>query len=176
MNFPSIFILDCNNCFYTILSMNATLSRVNSHSHAYCLSLETVWEGPEIILLKFRGKTNYNIFAVILTQSASQLEACQQITHIQLSVPPHASLSLWKLFSRRRLYKYDNTSPSQALKQYAAICQEGNMELEKELCICLQMQRIHRHMVLKTTSFYRIQWLDEPAGECLNWKDLPSKH
>ena len=78
--------------------------------------------GPEIILPKFSGKTNYNVFAIFLIQSASQIEPCQQKTHIQLSVPPHASRSLWKLFSSRQGSTHVNMTPHQQARHW------GNMQ------------------------------------------------
>jgi len=56
------------------------------------------------------------------------------------------------------------------------LCQKGKVDVGKELHICPQMQRILRNLILKTIFFYRIQWLDDPAGEMSDLKNLPSKH
>lgn len=94
---------------------------------------------PKIILLKFRSKTNHNIFAIILTQPASQLDACQKITHTQLSVPPH---HFENVFSR----KHASVDINMIIQHQAR--HRGNMQpfarretwmWEKKLYICLQM-------------------------------------
>lgn len=159
--------LFCNNCVCTILSINATLSRANSLSHASCLSLGTVWGMLKTSCWNPGAKPTIT-FCCFSHQSASQQSTFNRVS----STCPCISLNTFQQKTCIHVYKYANASSNQTLRNCAALCQEGNTDLGKDLGICLQMQGLHR----QRTFFYRIQWLDEPAGECLNWKELPSKH
>lgn len=122
------------------------------------------------------GRNNYIIVAVILTEPITKL----------LTLP--ISIAHKIVFLDMPLYLFENTLAEDicpfiqiwwyitkpGTQAICNLCQKGKVDVGKELHICPQMQRILRNLILKTIFFYRIQWLDDPAGEMSDLKNLPS--